>query len=242
MSMLEVRGVTHRFGGLKAVDGVDLAIEQGEIVGLIGPNGAGKTTMFNLISGALEVQQGEISFKGQDITRLRPDQISRRGLARTFQTSKLFNGLTAFENIRLALIYGNPEKRFRYEEAEREVNQMMARLGILSDRNKPVRDLSLASRRYLEIARALATDADMLLLDESMAGLTPGELQPAMQQVTRLRDQGVTIFMIEHVMEAIMGVCDRIIVFHFGRKIAEGSPGEVAANPTVRSVYLGEES
>jgi branched-chain amino acid transport system ATP-binding protein len=150
--------------------------------------------------------------------------------------------MTAFENIRLGLIYGNPERRFRYEEAEREVNQMMARMGILNDRNRPVRDLSLASRRYLEIARALSTNAEMLLLDESMAGLTPKELEQAMQQITRLRDQGLTILMIEHVMEAIMGVCDRIIVFHFGQKIAEGTPGEIAVDPTVRSVYLGEES
>jgi branched-chain amino acid transport system permease protein len=242
MSMLEVREVSHRFGGLKAVDGADFEIERGEIVGLIGPNGAGKTTMFHLISGALDVQRGTITFKGEDITRLRPDQISRRGLARTFQTSKLFDGMTAFENIRLALIYGNPERRFRYEEAEQEVNQMMARMGILSDRNKPVRDLSLASRRYLEIARALATNAEMLLLDESMAGLTSRELEQSMQQITRLRDQGVTIFMIEHVMEAIMGVCDRIIVFHFGEKIAEGTPEEIAADTTVRAVYLGDDS
>ena len=242
MSMLEVRGVSHRFGGLKAVDEVGFEVERGEIVGLIGPNGAGKTTMFDLISGALAVEKGTITFKNEDITRLRPDQISRRGLARTFQTSKLFNGMTAFENIRLALIYGDHERRFRYEEVEREVNQMMARMGILNDRNRPVRDLSLASRRYLEIARALSTNAEMLLLDESMAGLTPKELEQAMKQITRLRDQGVTIFMIEHVMEAIMGVCDRIIVFHFGDKIAEGTPGEIAVDPTVRSVYLGEES
>jgi branched-chain amino acid transport system ATP-binding protein len=242
MSMLEVRGVSHRFGGLQAVDEVGFEVERGEIVGLIGPNGAGKTTMFNLISGALAVQKGAITFKDEDITRLRPDQISRRGMARTFQTSKLFNGMTAFENIRLGLIYGNPERRFRYEEAEREVNQMMARMGILNDRNRPVRDLSLASRRYLEIARALSTNAEMLLLDESMAGLTPKELEQAMNQITRLRDQGLTILMIEHVMEAIMGVCDRIIVFHFGQKIAEGTPGEIAVDPTVRSVYLGGES
>ena len=242
MSMLEVRGVSHRFGGLQAVDEAGFEVERGEIVGLIGPNGAGKTTMFNLISGALAVQKGAITFKDEDITRLRPDQISRRGMARTFQTSKLFNGMTAFENIRLALIYGDHERRFRYEEAEREVNQMMARMGILNDRNKPVRDLSLASRRYLEIARALSTNAEMLLLDESMAGLNPKELEQAMQQITRLRDQGLTILMIEHVMEAILGVCDRIIVFHFGQKIADGTPGEIAVDPTVRSVYLGAES
>jgi len=240
MSLLEVRGVSHRFGGIRAVEDASFEVEQGEIVGLIGPNGAGKTTIFNLISGALGLQEGSIRFKGEDIRGLRPDQICRIGLARTFQTSKLFNGMSAFENVRLALIYGNPERRFTYSEAEREVNQLMATMGILSDRNKPVRDLPLAGRRYLEIARALATNADMLLLDESMAGLTPRELQQVMQRITRLRDRGVTILMIEHVMEAIMGVCDRIIVFHFGRKIAEGSPAAIAADTTVRSVYLGE--
>ncbi|HEX6222640.1 MAG TPA: ABC transporter ATP-binding protein [Acidimicrobiia bacterium] len=240
--MLEVRGVSHRFGGLTAVDDASFEVEQGEIVGLIGPNGAGKTTMFNLISGALRVQDGSIRFKEEDITGLRPDQISRRGLARTFQTSKLFDGMTVFDNVRLALIYGNPERRFKYEEAEREVNQLIATMGILSDRNKPVRELPLASRRYLEIARALATNAEMLLLDEAMAGLTPVELQQVMQRITQLRDRGVTILIIEHVMEAIMGVCDRIIVFHFGQKIAEGAPGDIAADPTVRSVYLGDDT
>lgn len=240
--MLEVRGVSHRFGGLTAVDDASFEVEQGEIVGLIGPNGAGKTTMFNLISGALRVQDGSIRFKEEDITGLRPDQVSRRGLARTFQTSKLFDGMTVFDNVRLALIYGNPERRFKFEEAEREVNQLIATMGILSDRNKPVRELPLASRRYLEIARALATNAEMLLLDEAMAGLTPAELQQVMQRITQLRDRGVTILMIEHVMEAIMGVCDRIIVFHFGQKIAEGAPGDIAADPTVRSVYLGDDT
>jgi branched-chain amino acid transport system ATP-binding protein len=234
--ILEIRGLSKAFGGLRVIQTLDLTVGAGEIVSVIGPNGAGKTTLFNLISGALEVQEGSIRFKGEDITHLRPDQISRRGLARTFQTSKLFNGMTAFENV------GNPERRFRYAEAEREVNQLLATMGILSDRNKPVRDLSLASRRYLEIARALATSAEMLLLDESMAGLTPRELQQVMEQVTRLRERGLTIVMIEHVMEAIMGVCDRIIVFHFGQKIAEGSPGVIAADATVRSVYLGGDS
>ncbi len=239
-ALLEVRGVSHYFGGLKAVDGADFDVNRGEIVGLIGPNGAGKTTMFNLISGAVKVREGSIRFGDNDITGLRPDQISRLGLARTFQTSKLFMDLTAFENVRLALIYGNPERRFRYQEAEREVNRLMARLGVLADRNKPVRDLSLASRRFLEIARALATNAELLLLDEAMAGLTPGELQQSKDLINRLRDGGLTIFMIEHVMEAIMEVCDRIIVFHFGKKIAEGTPAHVAVDPTVRSVYLGE--
>jgi branched-chain amino acid transport system ATP-binding protein len=148
--------------------------------------------------------------------------------------------MTAFENVRLALICGNPERSFRHKEAEREVNQLMASMGLLADRNKWVRDLSLASRRRLEITRALATNAEMLLLDESMAGLTPAELTQSMQLIDRLREMGMTILMIEHVMQAIMGVCDRIIVFNFGRSIAEGTPEEIAVDPMVRTVYLGE--
>jgi branched-chain amino acid transport system ATP-binding protein len=238
--VLEVRGLTHSFGGLRAVDGVDFEVQRGEVVGLIGPNGAGKTTVFNLISGAIRARQGSIHFGGEEITGLRPDQISRRGLARTFQTTKLFTDMSAFENVRLALIYGNPERRFRSEEAEREVNRLMASMGILADRNKSIREMSLASRRYLEITRAIATNAEMLLLDESMAGLTPTELEQSKRLVSRLRDQGITILMIEHVMEAVMEVSDRIIVLHFGKKVAEGSPVEVATNSTVRNIYLGE--
>ena len=241
MTMLEGSDVTLNFGGLLAVDHADFRVDEGEIVGLIGPNGAGKTTLFNLISGALQPREGTIHFKGQDITDLRPDQISRMGLARTFQTSKVFSDMTAFENVRLALIYGNPDRSFKYKEAEREVNQLMAQGGMLSDRNKPVKELSLAAQRRLEIVRALATNAELLLLDEVMAGLTPGELTQSMGLVGRLRDQGITIFMIEHVMQAIMEVCDRIIVFHFGQKIAEGTPDEVAADQGVRAIYLGSE-
>jgi len=162
------------------------------------------------------------------------------GLARTFQTSKIFSEMTAFENVRLALIYGNPHRSFKFKEAEREVNQLMAQAGMLSDRNKAVKELSLASQRRLEIVRALATDAELLLLDEVMAGLTPSELTQSMELVMRLRDRGITVFMIEHVMQAIMEVCDRIIVFHFGQKIAEGPPDEVAGDPRVKAIYLGE--
>jgi branched-chain amino acid transport system ATP-binding protein len=240
VNMLEVRGLSHSFGGLKAVNDVDFEVEAGEVVGLIGPNGAGKTTMFNLISGAIKAREGTVRFKTEEITGLSPDQICLRGLSRTFQTTKLFNGMTAFENVRLALIYGNPERKLSYEGAEREVNQLMASMGLLADRNKPVRDLSLASRRRLEITRALATSAEMLLLDEAMAGLTPSELEQSMRLIGRLRERGTTILMIEHVMQAIMGVCDRIIVFHFGQKIADGTPEEISNDPTVRSVYLGE--
>lgn len=238
--MLEGTGVTRNFGGLMAVNKVDFVVNQGEIVGLIGPNGAGKTTLFNLISGALRVRSGTIRFKGEDITDLPPERILRMGLGRTFQTSKLLRGMTAFDNVRLALLYGNPDRSFRYQEAKREVNRLMASLGLLSDRNKPAQDLSLASQRRLEIARAVASNAELLLLDEIMAGLNPDELVESMQLVADLREKGMTIFMIEHVMQAIMGVCDRILVFHEGRNIAEGTPAEIADNPTVRAVYLGD--
>lgn len=238
--MLEVSDLSHNFGGVMAVDGLDFKVTDGETVGLIGPNGAGKTTAFNLISGAIKPRQGNVRFKGEEIAGLRPDQISQRGMARTFQTPKLLLDMTAFENVRLALIYGNRDRSFRYEQAEREVNQLMATMGILGDRNKPVRALSLASRRYLEITRAIAMNAELLLLDEAMAGLTSSELDRSKQLIRQLNERGITILMIEHVMEAIMELCDRIIVMHFGRKIAEGTPEEIATDATVRGVYLGE--
>jgi branched-chain amino acid transport system ATP-binding protein len=237
--LLEGHDITHSFGGLRAVDEADFEVDTGQIVGLIGPNGAGKTTLFNIVSGAIDPDEGTVRFKGEDITGMRPDQISRRGLARTFQSTKLFTGMTAYENVRLALIFGNPERSFTHRLAEREVNQLMASVGMLGDRNKPVEDLSLASRRRLEIARAMATNPDLLLLDEVMAGLTHSELVQSMDLVKRLRDRGITIFMIEHVMQVIMQICDRIIVFHNGAKLAEGPPGQIALDPAVKSVYLG---
>lgn len=237
--MLRGEGLTHSFGGLMAVAGADFQVERGEIVGLIGPNGAGKTTLFNLISGALRPDQGMITFKGEDITGLKPHRICRAGLARTFQITKLFNEMTAFENVRLALLYGNPERTIRRREAKREVTQLMASVGLLSDRNKPVKELPLATQRRVEIARALATNPEILLLDEVMAGLTQSELSQAMQLVTQLRERGITIFMIEHVMRAIMEVCDRIMVLHYGKMVAEGSPGEVANDRSVQEIYLG---
>jgi len=240
MKMLEGIGISHSFGGLRAVDNADFHVEQGEIVGLIGPNGAGKTTLFNIVSGALKPTSGTIKFKGEDITGMKPHQICHRGMARTFQVTKLFTNMSAFENVRLALLFGNPERKIGRKEAEKEINQLFAVMGMLSDRHKPVKDMSLAMQKRLEIVRALATNPRLLLLDEVMSGLTPKELNQSMHLITQLRKRGITIFMIEHVMHAIMGVCDRIIVFHYGSKIAEGTPAEVVKDPTVNAIYLGK--
>jgi branched-chain amino acid transport system ATP-binding protein len=240
MSMLEGLGLAHSFGGLRAVDDVSFHVEQGEIVGLIGPNGAGKTTLFNILSGLIKPTAGTVRFQGRDITGLKPHQICHRGLARTFQITRLFANMSAFENVRLALLFGNPERKIGRKQAEREINQLFATMGLLSDRNKPVKDMSLAMQKQLEIVRALATNPRMLLLDEVMSGLTHKELQRSMQLIRQLRERGITIFMIEHVMHAIMGVCDRIIVVHYGSKIAEGTPAEIVRNPTVNAVYLGK--
>ena len=237
--MLEGIGISHSFGGLRAVDNADIHVEQGEIVGLIGPNGAGKTTLFNIMSGAIKPTEGKVLFKGEDIAGMKPHIICHRGMARTFQMTKLFTNMTAFENVGLALLFGNPDRKIGRKEAEKEVNKLFASMGMLSERNKPVKELSLAMQKRLEIVRALATNPQMLLLDEVMAGLTQTELTQSMQLITQLRKRGITIFMIEHVMHAIMGVCDRIIVFHYGSKIANGTPAEVINDPTVNAVYLG---
>lgn len=241
LAMLEGKGVTRSFGGLMAVKEADFYVGEGEIVGLIGPNGAGKTTLFNLISGALTADEGMLRFKGQDITRMKPHQITRMGIARTFQASKLFGNMTSQDNIRLGLIYGTPGSYYTERTSEKEITQLMAQMGILNDRLRLARDLPIAAQRRVEIARALATKPDLLLLDEVMAGLAPGELRPSMDLIARIRNNGTTIFMIEHVMKAIMEVCDRIIVFHNGTKIAEGTPDEVANDKDVTRIYLGNE-
>jgi branched-chain amino acid transport system ATP-binding protein len=237
--MLSGEGLSRNFGGLMAVSNASFHVNVGEIVGLIGPNGAGKTTLFNLISGALTPVSGEIKFKGENITGLKPHQICRKGIARTFQSAKLFNGMSVFENVRLALLFGKPHT-ISEDEATRQVMQLLATVNLLSERSRIVRDLLVASQKRVEIARALATRPELLLLDEVMAGLNPAEITQSMELIDRLRDNGITIFMIEHVMKAIMNVCDRIIVFHNGSKIAEGTPGEVASNQSVIRIYLGE--
>jgi branched-chain amino acid transport system ATP-binding protein len=239
MRILEGEKVTKHFGGLAAVNWVDFHVQQGEVVGLIGPNGAGKTTLFNLISGALPVTTGEIRYKGEKITGLKPHQICRKGLARTFQSAKLFGGLTVLENVLSASLFGTG-RTISVHDAEREAMEQLEFVELSALGAMPAKDLPVAQRKRLEVARALATKPDLLMFDEVMAGLNSSEITEAMELVTKIRKRGMTILVIEHVMKAIMNVCDRIVVLHHGSKIAEGTPDEIATNKTVVEVYLGE--
>jgi branched-chain amino acid transport system ATP-binding protein len=238
--ILEGEGVTKYFGGLTAVRNVDFHIDQGEIVGLIGPNGAGKTTLFNLISAALVPKSGVIKFKGENITGSKPHQICRMGVARTFQSVKIFAHMPALQNVLLGSFFGTSNNISSSADAIREATESLEFVGLSAMRATPAKDLTLVSQKRLEVARALATQPELLLLDELMAGLNPTEIAQAMELVTRIRDQGITVFMIEHVMKAIMSVCDRIMVLHHGEKIAEGTPQEIATSRKVVEVYLGE--
>jgi branched-chain amino acid transport system ATP-binding protein len=239
MPLLEGEGVTKYFGGLAAVSYVDFCVDQGKVVGLIGPNGAGKTTLFNLISGALVPKAGVIRFKDQKVNGLKPNRICKMGLARTFQSVKVFANMAVLENVLLGALFGTSAS-VPSADAASEAEDLMEFVGLSAVRATPAKDLTLANQKRVEVARALATKPELLLLDELMAGLNPTEVTQAMELVTRIRDEGITIFMIEHVMKAIMSVCDQIIVLHHGKKIAEGTPQEIATSRTVVEVYLGE--
>jgi len=241
MPILEGKGVTKYFGGLAAVSNVDFNVEQGEALGLIGPNGAGKTTLFNLISAALVPKSGTIRFKGEDITGLSPYKICRMGVARTFQMVKVFADMPVLNNVVLGSYFGT-SPGMSSTDALREATGLLEFVGLSAVKATPAKDLTLANQKRLEVARALATKAELLLLDEMMAGLNPAELAQAMELVTKIRDKGITIIMIEHVMKAIMNVCERIMVLHHGVKIAEGTPQEIATSKTVIRVYLGEKA
>jgi len=240
MRMLEGEKVTKYFGGLAAVSQVDFHVEKGEIFGLIGPNGAGKTTLFNLISGAFTPKSGVIKFKGKKISGLKPHKICRMGMARTFQEVKIFPNMPALQNVALGALFGTPKKNVSTAEAARRAEELLDFVGFSVPKTVPAGGLTLVNQKRVEVARALATEVDMLLLDELMAGLTPTETADSMELVTRIRDRGITVFMIEHVMKAIMGVCDRIMVLHHGEKIADGTPKEIATSKKIIEVYLGE--
>jgi|FaiFalDrversion2_1042247.scaffolds.fasta_scaffold00089_4 branched-chain amino acid transport system ATP-binding protein len=237
--LLRGEGITKCFGGLVALNNVSFSIESGEIVGLIGPNGSGKTTLFNVISGFYVPEQGRVFFTGQDITGRKPYEIARLGIGRTFQIPQSFPSLTTLENVAIGVLYSQRLRRF--SEASVQAQRLLQLVGLACKQLTLVKDLTLSEKKRLEIARALSTNPKVLLLDEVFAGLNPVETREAISLIQRLRDElGLTIFIVEHIMKAIMSTCDRIIVLNYGKKIAEGTPAEIAANREVQEVYLGK--
>jgi len=239
LRVLEGEKVTKYFGGLAAVSNVDFHVDKGEIFGLIGPNGAGKTTLFNLISAALPLKSGVIKFKGERISGLKPHQICRLGVARTFQAVKIFPNMPVIQNVLLGSMFGTPTA-MSSADATRQATELVEFVGLSAVSATSVKDLTLLNQKRVEVARALATKPELLLLDELMAGLNPTEVAQSMELVTTIQGRGITIFMIEHVMKAIMNVCGRIMVLHHGEKIADGTPQEIATSKKVIEVYLGE--
>ena len=236
MSLLSVRDLSKAFGGLHAVSRLSFAVEAGEILGLIGPNGAGKTTVFNLITGFLSPTAGQIQLEGASLVGLKPHAVTQRGVARTFQIVKPFRKLSVKENVTLAAFMRLPARR----DAEAEATRVLDHVGLSAKLESPAADLTLAEQKRLEMARALATHPQLLLLDEPMGGLNPKEVEDASALVMRIRDAGVTVILVEHVMKAIMRLSDRVIVVHHGEKIADGPPDRVVRNPEVIAAYLGE--
>jgi len=233
--MLEVRALTRRFGGLTAVDAASLTIGAGEIVSLIGPNGAGKTTLFALVSGFLKPDEGRVVFEGRDVTGLKPHEICQRGLVRTFQLVQPFANLSVRENIAIGAHTRLRGRRQALAKAA-EVAELLGMTGAL---DQAAGALTVAGRKRLEVARALATEPRLLLLDEVMAGLNPSEIAQILPVIRRVRDSGVTILLIEHVMQAVMTLSERTYVLNNGAIIAEGTPQAIAENPQVIEAYLG---
>jgi branched-chain amino acid transport system ATP-binding protein len=231
-----VRGVSKRFGGLVAVSDVTFHIAEGEILGLIGPNGAGKTTLFNVVNGVYKADQGTITFAGKDITRCSPDQVVHLGLARTHQIVKPLNDLTVLDNVTVGACFG---REYLDMAAARKVASEVLRQVGLERTDMMARSLTIAGKKRLEIARALAAKPKLLLLDEVLAGLNPTEVATMIELVRKIRDSGISVLMIEHLMQAIMSLSDRIVVLNLGRKLAEGRPDEVVHNSAVVEAYLG---
>jgi branched-chain amino acid transport system ATP-binding protein len=234
--LLALHGVSKSFGALKATDDVSFAVTAGETLGVLGPNGAGKTTLFNLISGDARVDSGRVEYDGRDITKLAPHQRCRAGIGRSYQVPQPFGHMTVFENLVTAACFGGGQ---REREAWHTAREVLEHTGLLAQANKPAGGLTLLDRKRLELARALATRPKLLLLDEIAGGLTEHEAAQLVDELRRIKAQGVTMVWIEHVVHALLAIADRLLVLDFGRKLAEGAPQAVMADAQVRRVYMG---
>jgi len=238
MNLIEVKGVSKQFGGLAALTDVSFVLNKGEILGLIGPNGAGKTTIFNVINGFYPPTKGDVFFKGQKVSNLKPHVLCKLGLARTFQVVKPLQRMSTLDNV-IASAFVRAKNKAQAEEIAVDILKFT---NIYEDRNLISKGLPLGKRKRLEIARALATQPEIILLDESFAGLNPTEINEQIEIVKKIRvEKGITILVIEHHMKVIMTISDRIVVLTYGQKIAEGTPSEIGHNPLVIEAYLGEE-